>query len=405
LEKYRLALAQLTAGGRELELRKILTCLLTRDAVERNLREVLSRGGAEAAEELVSLDVQLRALAPRLSDSAAAIADWRRSLKPPGEAWWWSPHAVLSSRVAKIETAMELLTLTLLPVSLALAIDLAGRFGSEGGSLWGALAIILPTALGSLRIVASGFRERMAAFLTEAGLEVRRWRPAFSAVILVGLLVICLLWFARPAVSRYFNDRGVAHLADAEQPLADLAVARVHLERAVRFDPANPVAHYNLATVYEDLLEEEKALAEYQIAAAAGLDLACNNLGRLYVRRGEYGRAAALLRQAVEDMRAENSVDQHLRYNVLKNLAWARIGQGRLGEARSLLEEAAGLMPNLAPAHCLLARALAETGDAAGAVGQWRRCLAWADPRDPDEDAWIGEARAALRHAARREEP
>ena len=111
------------------------------------------------------------------------------------------------------------------------------------------------------------------------------------------------------------------------------------LERAIKLDPGNTVAHYNLGNIYEDFFSDEKVIPECQMAAATGLDLAHNNLGRLYILRGEYDKAVQVLQQALRQLTSdEASREASTHYNVLKNLGWAREGQQRLNEARSLLE-------------------------------------------------------------------
>jgi Flp pilus assembly protein TadD len=83
-------------------------------------------------------------------------------------------------------------------------------------------------------------------------------------------------------------------------------------------------------------------------------------------------------------------------YNVLKNLGWARLGQQRFNEARSLLYEAMTLLPDKAPAHCLLGKAYAGLGQRPEAEAAWQRCIGLAHAHDPDEDRWIGEGRAYI---------
>jgi Tfp pilus assembly protein PilF len=190
----------------------------------------------------------------------------------------------------------------------------------------------------------------------------------------------------------------VSSLAGPRGPRTQLSEARNYLERAVRFDPTNSVAHYNLGRVYEDLLQEDRAATEYQIAFDSGLDLAGNNLGHLYLLRGEYNRAAFVLQQSsVLAEQAVNKADSELRYAGLKNLGWARWGQRRYGDARALLEEAVRVNPERAEAHCLLAKTLGALHDQ-GAGDQWHSCLGltWQDLRNPSQDIWVGEARAFL---------
>jgi Tfp pilus assembly protein PilF len=383
-----------------------LSSLLARDAVEQNLSDVIGQGGVAAAEHLVGLDARLQNLAPKLAVLHRAINGWRGSLTIPTEAWWWSLHEELPTEVTRTERIMTLLTIPLFFISTAFGIDLANRFGIDGGQL---IATLYTTLLGSISIgslFSADFRKRLALLLSATGVRRKNLRLTLLLLIVTGLLAVWGLWFWRPAISRYYNNKGTEALGGAERQKPQLAAARRYLERAVRLDPLNALAHYNLASVYEELFEEEKAAAEYQIAFAAGIDLAYNNLGRMWVLRGEYSKAASLLSKALNRQeQTAKPIEQDTHYNLLKNLGWARVGQGRFSEARHLLEEAGQIGPNHASAHCLLGRILVNEGDSAKAASQWRKCLAWADPTNPDEDVWIGEAQSFLHKISVGEQP
>jgi hypothetical protein len=75
-------------------------------------------------------------------------------------------------------------------------------------------------------------------------------------------LVVVTVWINLPLLSGAYKDCAVADRAQGQ-----LASARRALERAIKLDPRNAVAHYNLANVYEDLFSDESAIREYQIAA------------------------------------------------------------------------------------------------------------------------------------------
>jgi uncharacterized protein HemY len=96
----------------------------------------------------------------------------------------------------------------------------------------------------------------------------------------------------------------------------------------------------------------------------------------------------------------EKPREEHTRYNVLKNLGWARVGQQRFHEARSSLDQAMALRPDAAPAHCLLGKAYAGLGQRPEAEAAWQRCIGLAHAQDPDEDRWIREGQAYLRQPA-----
>ncbi|HEX7680872.1 MAG TPA: tetratricopeptide repeat protein [Thermoanaerobaculia bacterium] len=399
LDRYTEAVAKLnTDFSRE----NLFSTLGLRDLIENCLR----RGQVQELESvtgIVQTDARLRALARGSYKLRKDLVEWRGSLRPSQDSWWWFLDRVLPGPVKWAERAVLYLSFGFSVLSLGVAIELARRYGGDGIGP-GSLLPIAVTLLGSISlggIVSPSFRDRLTAWLEGAGHGLR-WRPLAYLAILIPVILIGGLWFARSRISAYYNHRGVSELSGQRGPRTQLSLARSHLERAVRFDPTNSVAHYNLGRVYEDLLQDDRAATEYQIAFDAGLDLAGNNLGHLYLLRAEYDRAAFVLQQlGTPSAASANNPDPDLRYTELKNLGWARWGQKRYGEARVLLEEAVRVNRDRAEVHCLLAKTLGALHDQ-GAAGEWRRCLGltWQSLRNPTQDIWLGEARAFLDGAA-----
>jgi uncharacterized protein HemY len=85
-----------------------------------------------------------------------------------------------------------------------------------------------------------------------------------------------------------------------------------------------------------------------------------------------------------------------VKYALLKNLGWARLGQKRYGEANVHLQSAIALGGKSATAHCLLAQVLEAQSDLKGAQRQWETCRQSADVQNPDEDVWMGMAQQRL---------
>jgi tetratricopeptide (TPR) repeat protein len=374
--------------------KEILTCLVTRDSIRYRLKAGNLDDMALIPRLLVA-DRVLRALSPRLAN-VATIAEWRKSIQPPAEAWWWFPATALSTRWCdRLDWLFNGLTLVVLAIALSFVVDIATHFYYGGFDLVGALTIVLPTLLASLSaggLFSSTLQEGMNRAMQRLRVHAQYQNEARFALAMVVWLVVAVVWINLPHIARAYSDRGEAHRAQGQ-----LAKARRDLERAIKLDPGNAMAHYNLGNVYEDLFSDEKAILEYQMAAAAGLDLAHNNLGRLYIVRGENDQAVQVLQRALRLLAAdEKSPEATTRYHMLKNLSWARVGQQRWNDARSLLDEAIVLLPDNAPAHCLLGKAYAGLGKRSEAELAWRRCIGLAHAHDPDEDRWIGEGRAYL---------
>jgi Flp pilus assembly protein TadD len=188
-------------------------------------------------------------------------------------------------------------------------------------------------------------------------------------------------------ISRGYNDRGALAVQRGR-----LAEAEAALQRAVRLDPSNALAHSNLGSVYEDLLRPDLAKAHYQIALAAGQIHAANNLGRLFLLEDEPEQAISVLLRAWE---RTGDLDGKIRYDLLKNLGWARLEQQRFNEARDHLDAAVELLPDEAPAHCLLGRFYTAREQPDRALREWEGCLEVV-PLLPEQDLWLGQAKAFL---------
>jgi hypothetical protein len=380
----------------------LLGCLLARDAVEAVQGAIVDPG---TALQVMAADLKLQRLRPRLARLGEELVLLRRLRRPAEEAWWWFPER---SRSLGAERGLSVAALLLVPFSLGVALDAARRYGVEGIGVESALPIAA-AVLGSVSlsgVLSGGVRGGLTRWLDAVDWG-RGPRLAISGAIFLLLLAICCTFRLYPRLSRHYEALGHRELEPQTRgghPQLDLG--RIHLERAVRFDPTNQVAHFELGGLYEDLLEEDKALTEYRIASAAGFDLAFDNLGRLYLHRKELDRAAVVLRAGLA--RLGRAPEPELRYALLKNLGWARVAQKRFAEARALLVDAAVLYPNRPAAHCLLAKAAMGLADGAAAVEEWRRCLGTVtggELADPDTDAWIGEAQDFLAGPAGRDRP
>jgi tetratricopeptide (TPR) repeat protein len=373
---------------------QLLICLSTRDAISRGLKagELDDVG---LIHQLFVADRALRALTRRLAE-VEVIPCWRDSLQPSADAWWWFPPATPSTHWwNRLDWLFNSLTLVLLAITLSFVVDIATRFYHSGFDLVGALTIVLPTLLASLSaggLFSSTLQEGMNRIMQRLSIHASYQHEARLGIAVVVWLLVLGVWIKLPLIARAYNDHGEANRAQGQ-----LDKARTDLERAIKLDPENMVAHYNLGNIYEDLFSNEKAIPEYQIAAAAGLDLAHNNLGRLYILQGDYNKAVQVLRQALRLLSSDEKVQEvTTRYNVLKNLGWAHVGQQRLNEAHKLLHEAMALLPDKAPAYCLLGKTYAGLGKRPEAEAAWHSCIRWAHADDPDEDRWIGEGQAYI---------
>ena len=199
--------------------------------------------------------------------------------------------------------------------------------------------------------------------------------------------------------------------------------------KAIELDGDNLDAHYNLATLYEDLQDFNNAQKQYLIAAKGGLPDAYNNLARLYIQKKKYAEAVTLLNQGLKLMREKegqaNLTDEDresllvVKYNLFKNLGWAKFEQGQDKNAQPYLRAAIGIASNPEGAkyirnpgarYCLLAQVLQRQEDKSApppkpseARKYWQQCrdlvekrLAAGEVINPEEDTWLEEAKQKL---------
>lgn len=109
-----------------------------------------------------------------------------------------------------------------------------------------------------------------------------------------------------------------------------------------------------------------------------------NNQARLYILEGNYQAAVSLIRIGLP-----LAQDDSVKYALLKNRGWARLGQNRYEEAKSDLQKAIKLKNNKSAAYCLLAQVLEKEGDNQSAIAEWEKCEGYAYKAEyPEEDTW-----------------
>lgn len=289
-------------------------------------------------------------------------------------------------------------------IAISLTTDVLRRFLIGEGGWPDIAALFVQSAFVLLAIMAVAFG--IISLMHPANrLVVRAAGPAGlnstqkvqRAVTLTGIaLVIALaLWLSLPALARYYNEGG-AGFQYREQP--DLSRARESYQQAVRLRPGYAQAHYNLATVLEDL-DPEKAIAEYLLAIRYDSNIypAYNNLARLYLLRGkdddDYESALNLLSKA-GDLAPQ---DENVQYSLNKNLGWANYGLKHYAMAEIYLRKAISLhgQESGAAAHCLLAYVLKEQGKP-GVADQCFDCVSLEAGEKDVERRWVSDARECL---------
>jgi len=385
LKRYSLAINTYESSSSP-TMEQALDLLLARDGIELVLNDK-TQDTPPTVLILLDLDVRLRKLAPHLA-SQVPLSSWRASLHPTPEAWWWfsepSPHS---------HDHLDWLWTSLAAICFALALsqiaDIAPRFLIGGPDSWGALAVISQSLLALLPV--GGLLSRFGQEAFEQWFKKSPIPKTYrqETRLVLNVIVVVLLFAFRlslPAIAVLYNDQGLA-----DYRAGQWANARYNYQRALKLNPDYAAAQYNLGLLYEDLQDFKAAKEAYQLAAVNGLDAAYNNLGRLYIREEYYAAAIPFLLRGM-DM----AQDDEVRYDILKNLGWARLGQMRYAEAETYLNAALQINTNKSPAYCVLAQVYERQAKLTKAKTEWENCLRYASERNPDEDAWIAMARGFL---------
>lgn len=215
-----------------------------------------------------------------------------------------------------------------------------------------------------------------------------------ASTVLVGIVTFGL---TAPWLAIAYNKRGLE-----EYRVGRLDRADNYYRLALKFSPNYVEANYNLAVVYEDWQEFERAEAEYKVAIAGGLDKAFNNLARLYILGKIAGKteadAVSLIHQGLPLVETGSVDSASVKSSFYKNLGWARLLQGRYAEAEAYLRDAVDLNKRQGAARCLLAKTLERLENLEGALAEWENCRRYASPYStPEEDKWLDEARKRLK--------
>lgn len=376
---------------------------------------------ADCLIELQGLDRQLREHRPVIVRSLN-LEQWRSLHNPPEHYWWWyfEPLARFSwlekrhpwlDRLDWLWTFLSLFALTL---AFTIVLNTLNRVVGEGLNTAGMLPVviqILLTIAGGTAALTSKGRDFIKSMMARLRIPKHYWAEA-SALLsgLVLAIVASIFTFYIPQVATQRHAEGVAFYGAGQFDSALQAY-----QQAIALQPDFVAAHYSLGVLQEDLQRTEAAIAEYQLVTRSDPDSldkltwlrAHNNLGRLYILNEDYDAAWTVLERAKNAItETDLSTDgmQTERYNLLKNLGWVWLEQGRLIEADESLLEALDLDPQRPAAYCLRAQVLeglrpqddpATVGDAE--IRQaWENCLVGDRKLQPEEAAWAALARERL---------
>ena len=387
---YRDALARLRGSPPDDAAAATMQVLIARDAVA---QAEAGTSTAEALAELTGLDGQLQAAAPLIVEAVGSdtLARWRASAGPPPSAWWWALDEIAAAGKPKPAIGWAILAGLFITLSVSLTAEISSRFLAGQPDFFGVFSTLsqalLALAAGGALTQAGG--RWIDGLLAARGIDPpshARWKTALALLVLSVVLAFRL---TLPVFARTYNDRGVR-----QQQAGRVTSAIDSYERAISLAPDFALAHYNLGSAYDDILQYDQALVEYQTAIQNDPQVyfAYNNLARLYMlQKRDYASALRLLARGMDLKPTEPSV----RYSLLKNRAWAYLALKLPDLAEADLRQALALRPEGAAAHCLLAQVLETRGKPADALPSWERCVAYYGAEENVEPDWYATARSA----------
>ena len=425
LERYDYALKDLeeaidkfsSVHNNQLLLEKILTVLITRDALQKQLEEV--QASTENLLGVSGLDSLLRKQTTVLAEKVnpkvrryilTQLENIRKVSNPSSELWWWFPKIPVYFW-DKYDSIWDSLTFVWLTAILSLFTDIASRFlsGGVGLGIFGSFAVIFQSilALVSGGALTKTGQEAVEGTLKHWGIPRHWWQETkFGAASLL-LLVFIGFRLSLPRIAVRYNNLGFQYYQNGQ-----LDSAESKYKRAIELNPDYTQVHYNLGLLYEDLQDFKQAQTQYSLAVQSGFPPANNNLARLYIlsktdHPKPYPAAVNLLLKGIYKLEQEPKFSsikgkEQIQYSLLKNLGWARLKQGRYEEAKDALEAATtiDLSQKPASAYCLLAQALEELDNNKESLKEALfNCENHSpNPNNPEEEEWVYQAQQKLKN-------
>jgi tetratricopeptide (TPR) repeat protein len=397
-EALKTALDNLHVSDKDLE-SHVRDTLIARDSVAQSQVDADQRQkiiNSDDLKKLAELDRQLKADAKKIVSAIGRpkLKDWREAIGAQQAAWWWSLDDRVPSERSTPTIVLNYVLWIMIAIALSFILEIVRRFlnGSTDLAstvLQGLLALLATGTVvqGARQLIAqSSLKAGQSGYLTQRTLTV-------AVVILVG--VAALMEWGRPKVAVIYNDKGV-ELYEQKQ----LTKAIEKYQRAISLDPSYAQAHFNMGNAYEDVLNYDKAISEYELAIMADQDFyrPYNNIARLYIiYRNEPLKALPLLDKALTLHIDPQDDPTAIKYRLYKNRGWANLLLKNYKQAKVDLNQALSLVANGADAHCLLAQVLDGQKDAS-ALGEWTLCKILADQqKEEPEPNWSGLAREHLK--------
>jgi tetratricopeptide (TPR) repeat protein len=394
LEQYESALNAFQNVKSLLTAEKVLSTLRARDRVQSLLKDK-TQDSPESLIRLIELDKQLIFQAPHIVQ-VAKLADWRTSLAPPENAWWWFLDKQTTEGQKRSNNLLNFLAGVLIALSILLALEIVQRFWSDAPdiiSIWGtllALSISVSPFATQGREVPQWLLERLPFIKLKYHAEIMVIMSGLALLVLLG----SKLWLLPGPLTTYYNNAGMI-----ARTIGNLGQAQQMFQRASSLNPERVVPFYNLAEAYRNVGLDDKAVEWYQkaIERDASFTIAYSGLGELYNQHGNYQAAEQILLAGLttRPSKLDELLQKVSHYTLISNLGWSYWGQQKISLAQTTFEAALelevelkslgiqnGTEYRLTTPHFFLAQIYEQSGDAVRAQQQWEEALRFLDQSD-----------------------
>jgi len=224
--------------------------------------------------------------------------------------------------------------------------------------------LVLLAVVGGLSLEQSPGRYRW--LLRGGGALLLAWSAAFNLV------------HAAQRRALAYNDWGAAF---DNQGHIDEAMGQYR--QAIRWDPDNFDAHFNLGTDLAQRSRTDEAIAQYQevVRLKPDYSLVHYNLGNALLQKGQSAEAARQFQEAVRLKPDDNQA--------LNNLGVYLLRTGKTAQAADLLQKAVRIRPDYADAHLNLGIAFTKENRIADAVSEYQEA-AHLEPDLPEAHHSLG---------------
>ncbi|MFN7716284.1 MAG: tetratricopeptide repeat protein [Pseudanabaenaceae cyanobacterium] len=383
---------ELTDSPEPLNSEGAIELLLARDLLQKTIAEgTISQG--ELLITISELDDRLYYNRSTLLN-LLNLEEWRKVIAPPESSWWWFMTPPIKEEPwDRLDGIWNLISLLFLAGFASLMTQILPLVAADGVGIFESFGLVGPAAL--ISTVSSNMQggegqEKFAKAMQKIGIPKRFCSEVtclIAGVLFAGALV------ARQHLPTYYFNSSVK-LGEKQYLSSKLIDAKNSFEQALKIPEQSNInvakVHTNIGLIYESVGENDQAIESYQRALEMGSNQALNNIGRVYIAKGDLELANTYLKIGLERVEGnpQESENHLLRYQIHRNLGWSYLLQKRYREAEWELGHARIISRDYLPedtlgrgmAVCLLAQVYEETERPKEALELWGRCRNAARP-------------------------